>query len=357
MKFYLNAHLYHKLDDFRAEPCAVDKIIEIGQSEYALLYEFPLRDYDFISENKAWMRCDENGESHCLLVLGEGIDDGILICSEGYDYARYCTHIPNARQIVFMEQRYNCIQDLESCMTGAVDDVMSRANAHKGDEPYRVLIGDLMEKYQFEDRYIPLLLEMLGEHSGFEFEMDNDEIVLYTNYQQEKKEKPRHRPGEDELKVMLAKHVLWNHDEAGGEQADFSNMDLSDSYLVNSDLNGAFFKGAILNAATLGNGSYTFCDFTNADMYNVEAVDAVFEESDFTGAKLINCHFLSSHFTHCNFTDADLSGSDFNLASLDNSDFTGAKIDDAKLENTRMNNCTGLSAEPDEDESTGMTMQ
>jgi hypothetical protein len=100
----MNAHLYHKADDYRAEPCEVEKIIEVSRSEFAELYRYPLKDYDFIAENKEGLRCDEQGVSHCLLVIGEGSNDGILVCAEGYDYARYSAHIPNARQIVAMEQ-------------------------------------------------------------------------------------------------------------------------------------------------------------------------------------------------------------------------------------------------------------
>jgi hypothetical protein len=109
----INAHLYHKADDYRAEPCEIEKIIEVSRSEFAELYRAPLKDYGFIKENKEGLTCDENGVSHCLLVLGEGNDDGVLLCSEGYDYARYSTHIPNARQIVAQERRLKCVADLE----------------------------------------------------------------------------------------------------------------------------------------------------------------------------------------------------------------------------------------------------
>lgn len=117
----LNAHLYHKADDYRAEACEIEKIIEISESEFAELYQAPLKSFPFIAENKDWMRHDESGVSHCLLVLGKGSYDGILVCAEDYDYARYSTHIPNARQIIFMEQRYNCVQDLESALMNAAD--------------------------------------------------------------------------------------------------------------------------------------------------------------------------------------------------------------------------------------------
>ena len=40
---------------------------------------------------------DRDGVSHCLLVLGEGEEDGILVESEGSLYARYSALLPNAR--------------------------------------------------------------------------------------------------------------------------------------------------------------------------------------------------------------------------------------------------------------------
>jgi len=60
------------------------------------------------------MRCDvacivelSNAEFHaipCMLVLGEGVDDGILVDPQGYDYARYTAYIPMARQLFQNEQ-------------------------------------------------------------------------------------------------------------------------------------------------------------------------------------------------------------------------------------------------------------
>ena len=52
-----------------------------------------------IRQNKDAMGHDEKG-IHCLLVLGEGGRDGILVDSEGYDYCRLAAYIPEARTIV-----------------------------------------------------------------------------------------------------------------------------------------------------------------------------------------------------------------------------------------------------------------
>lgn len=356
MKFYLNAPFHRKESNYEVMPCVVEKIVELPESDFACYLEDLLQNQPFITENQELMKRDQDGVYHCLLVIGKGHDDGILIESEGYDYARYSSFVPNARQIVFMEQRYNCLQDLESSLMQAAEDVITRAGAYNGEGSYRVLISDLTEKNGFDEAYIPLLIQMLNEHSnGMMFEDMVDEIIAHRDQQEE--EKRSHSLSDDEIEIMKARHILWLHDEAGGQKADFTNMDLTDCYLADAKLSGAVFKGATLNAATLNNGDFTFCDFTNANLYNVDGVDAVFEESDFSGAKLIGCHFLNAGFMHCRFEKADLTGTDFNMAWMDNSDFTDAKTLNAHLDYARTDHCIGLSADAEDDITQEMTMQ
>ena len=55
-----------------------------------------LKDYEFIKNSKDQMYIDRNGIFHCILVVGEGKQDGILIEAEGYSYSRYSAFLPNA---------------------------------------------------------------------------------------------------------------------------------------------------------------------------------------------------------------------------------------------------------------------
>jgi hypothetical protein len=214
----LNAHLYHKADDYRAEACEIEKVMELSQSDFALLYQSPLRDFDFISENKDWMCCDENGVNHCLLVLGEGSDDGILICSEGYDYARYSTHIPNARQIIAAQLRPEYAAELEKRLSNACDEIISCAAAYDGTSPFRVLISDLQETHGIDETYAPLLLKMLGQRTDvFEFEDVGDEIMAYR--QENKQTQSGPLPfAPDRANQLLDKALDWiGTMESGGE--------------------------------------------------------------------------------------------------------------------------------------------
>ena len=377
MKLYLNATFRRKESNHEAKPCVVEKFIELPANDFACYMENLLESQPFIAEHAELMNVDRDGLYHCLLVLGKDHDDGILIESEGADYARYSAFVPNARQIVFMEQRYNCIQDLENGLMGAADDVVSQALAYDGEEDFRITLDALSDKHGFDVKYSSLLAEMLREHTSVnDVIVFSDEMMISVNRQNEKK-KQHYRPTDDEIEIMKAKHILWNHDVPGGEQADFSNMDLTDCYLGGASLEGAIFCGTILRNADMACGSFTFCDFTNADMVGVTGVEAVFEEANFTGAKLISGHYRDSFFTHCNFTGASIQHSDFKSAIMDNSTFTDANLNDsdfwntsmnnsdftnatlgvAEFTNAQMNNCIGLTTEPDEAESQGMTMQ
>ena len=85
----LYAFFHRKDEKIRSQHCVVEKVVELSESEYARFYQSPLAEYDFISKHRGAMRQDADGTRHCLLVLGENQEDGILVDAEGYDYARY----------------------------------------------------------------------------------------------------------------------------------------------------------------------------------------------------------------------------------------------------------------------------
>ena len=74
-------------------------VTELSHEQYSRFYGQMLNDYDFIADyaNETY---DDGERKHCLLVLGAGEDDGILVCSEGSFYARYSAYLPKARQIL-----------------------------------------------------------------------------------------------------------------------------------------------------------------------------------------------------------------------------------------------------------------
>ena len=83
-------------------------VTELSREQYSRFYGQMRNDYDFIADyaNETY---DDGERKHCLLVLCEGDDDGILICSEGSAYARYSSYLPKARKI--LEDEIRCVAD------------------------------------------------------------------------------------------------------------------------------------------------------------------------------------------------------------------------------------------------------
>ena len=100
----LNATFHCKESQFEPRACVVEKIIELDEAGYWDFRQNMLRDQNFIKQFNDAMRMQSKSANHCLLVLGEGCDDGILVRTEGANYARYSSFIPGAKHILAVDQ-------------------------------------------------------------------------------------------------------------------------------------------------------------------------------------------------------------------------------------------------------------
>ena len=94
---YTSAQLMRKEPELRVDKCKIEAVVELDRNQF---YDFRNHLFDnqsFIKEYRDLMYQDRNGINHCLLVLGEGETDGVLVESEGSLYARYSALLPNAR--------------------------------------------------------------------------------------------------------------------------------------------------------------------------------------------------------------------------------------------------------------------
>lgn len=94
---YTSARLMRKEANLHIDRCKIEAVTELDREQFFTFRNHMVSDYDFIHEHLDYMYQDRDGISHCLLVLGEGEEDGILVESEGSDYARYSALLPNAR--------------------------------------------------------------------------------------------------------------------------------------------------------------------------------------------------------------------------------------------------------------------
>lgn len=84
--------------------CQVEKIVELPAEEFDAFLDTPTRELAFIAENSDLMY-SEAGMTHCLLVLGQDRNDGVLVDAEGCDYPKYASFLFGARDIVNAEIR------------------------------------------------------------------------------------------------------------------------------------------------------------------------------------------------------------------------------------------------------------
>ena len=71
----------------------VEKVIELTQEQYRHFSAHLLEDMPFIAANRDLAGRDPQGVTRCLLVTTRSIRGGVLVNSEGHDYARYAADI------------------------------------------------------------------------------------------------------------------------------------------------------------------------------------------------------------------------------------------------------------------------
>jgi hypothetical protein len=115
-----------KEPDILAKDCVVDKVIRLSGAEFDRFSQNLLKSWDFLIENQIETIVDEQGRCHCLLIMGEGRRDGILVNTEGYNYARYSAFIPNAEDLLTVG-RYPALTDLNKKLVEMVDYIIENA--------------------------------------------------------------------------------------------------------------------------------------------------------------------------------------------------------------------------------------
>lgn len=89
-------HLRDLQDIKKDKPVRVEvvKVIELTQKQYRHFSSHLLEDMPFIAINRRLMG-SSGGVTHCLLVTTRNIRGGLLVDSQGYDYARYTADLPD----------------------------------------------------------------------------------------------------------------------------------------------------------------------------------------------------------------------------------------------------------------------
>lgn len=107
--FSTTAPAIKDVDEIRTDECKVEAVVVLDAEEFEDFRRRLFVARDFIADNRDYMYLDRNGISHCLLVLGEGKPDGILVDSGLSQHAKFTSFLPNAAD--FMNKQIQMIAD------------------------------------------------------------------------------------------------------------------------------------------------------------------------------------------------------------------------------------------------------
>ena len=107
--FRTTAPAIKDVDEIRTDECKIEAVVVLDAEEFEDFRHRLFIARDFIADNRDYMYLDRNGISHCLLVLGEGQPDGILVDSGLSQHAKFTSFLPNAAD--FMEKQIQMMAD------------------------------------------------------------------------------------------------------------------------------------------------------------------------------------------------------------------------------------------------------
>lgn len=159
----LQAILERKPSDFCLQDFEVSKTIQLPAEVFEDVLKNPIQDYDFIRENIDLMRSDNNGVYHCLLLTGEGRNDGLLVESEGYGYCRYASYVPDASALTSP-----ALQQFNQKLTEAVDYIVETGTQNTTEGNWIIGFQELALKTGYEVDFDgnTALVDMLHEREA-----------------------------------------------------------------------------------------------------------------------------------------------------------------------------------------------
>lgn len=341
---FLNAAFMRKENEFSLSPCIVSKVIKLEKSQYDYFKNHLLDEHQFLIDNRDLMGVDSQKVTHALLVFGEDRKDGYLVDAQGYNYARYSAHIPDARRLYNLE-RYASLEKYINNLVEVVDECADRVVRGQENGKYKISIPNLKKEFNMPSLDEELLIEMLGERPELEVAAYYDDEIQCTvnaEYAVSKEENNLTVYSPTDLKMMLARHFLWLNGDDNGQQLQLRNAYFEQVKFEDEDLCGAVIE----------NCKFVNCNFYKVSMCHAEVcgtkfsgcmmMDVTAEETNFENAEFRNCIMQNGIYTHSNFYKAkfvqgDVLGMSLRNCCIDSTEFIETDLSKADMKNTSDN--------------------
>ncbi len=124
-----------KEDKLSVQKCIIEAVVTIPESEFKEFQNGLYESQPFILDNLDKMYVGKSGEFHTILVVGDESTDGVLVESEGYDYGRCVSFLPEAKAFLKRE------------MKELADKIVTDQRKGNSDELVRIRFSELSETY------------------------------------------------------------------------------------------------------------------------------------------------------------------------------------------------------------------
>jgi len=156
-KMILNAVMNRKADCYETKKCVVEKVIDVYETEFKKMIEKPLERNYYLAPYRSLMGFYDNAY-HCILFVDQKSGDGLLVNSEGSDYARYSQFIPNARDIVLKQEQNLALNDLKKHMDCCIDRWLKQ---YANEDKFSILLTDLVDDSNVTELFVNYASEAL----------------------------------------------------------------------------------------------------------------------------------------------------------------------------------------------------
>ncbi len=164
-KLVLNTNLICKADRFEPHKCTVEKVIEVSDTEFRKFIEHPEKRNYYLPKYKDLMGYYDDSYHGVLFVNMEN-GDGLLVNSEGYDYARYSQYIPNASDLIRQHEQTAALDDLKTHMDCCIDRWLKQ---YENEGEFGISLTDLIDDSNLAEIFVDYASEMLYSDPRIEY--------------------------------------------------------------------------------------------------------------------------------------------------------------------------------------------
>lgn len=199
--------------EFQFRKFVVEKTAMIPARKLEEMLRHPMLDHEVIRDNAGVMGVDGEGVYHCLLVMGEGRTDGLLVESEGSSYARYASYVPEATAL-----RYSTLSQLNQELAEVADFIIAEGTRQTTGGNWTVNFDELENETGLCVEGKPFLQEVLAdmlcsrpEVADLTIEDGQFDVVYYLDFcpNCQKEDAPEDMPDQVSVEEMCAYGYTW----------------------------------------------------------------------------------------------------------------------------------------------------